>query len=116
MHKRKKGKKLGRVASQRTALLKNLAGALIMNEHITTTQTHAKVLRPYIEKLITHARRHNLHGLRLILKKLPEEAAMKVYNEISTRYAERNGGYTRIIKVMRRNSDGARMARIEFVQ
>lgn len=96
-------------------MLKSLVSSLILNESIKTTETKAKVIKPLVEKLITKAKKQNIHNLRLIRKKLSSEASMKLYKEISQRYIERVGGYTRIIKLPRRFSDAAKMAKIEFV-
>lgn len=115
MKKRKKGKKFGRVTSQRKAMLKGLANSLILNGSIKTTEVKAKEIRPFVEKLITKAKKQDIHNLRTIRKYLSKEATMKLYKEISIQYNERKGGYARIIKLPKRVSDGAKMAKIELV-
>ena len=112
----KKGRKFGRKRGQRKAFLKSLANSLISHGRILTTEARAKELRSFVERLVTYAKKQNLTGLRLILKKLPKASAYKLYHEIAPRYLDRTGGYTRIIKVTkRRQGDGAKMAYIEFV-
>ncbi len=111
----KKGRKLNRVAKQRKALLKALAVALIENEKIVTTEAKAKELRPYIEKFITRAKEKSVANIRYINRFLPERSSKKLFDEVAKRYTERNGGYTRIIKLPPRKSDSAKMAKIEFV-
>lgn len=81
-----------------------------------TTVARAKELKPIVERFITYGKKQNLHALRLLMKKLPREAAYKVYHEIAPRYLERKGGYTRIVKQSKRRvHDGSKMAYIEFV-
>jgi len=112
----KKGRKFGRKRGQRKAFLKSLANNLISHGKILTTEERAKELKAFVERLITYGKRQNLASLRLILKKLPKSSAYKLYHEIAPRYLNRAGGYTRIIKLTkRRQSDGAKMAYIEFV-
>ena len=115
MRHRKKGRKFGRTRDQRRALLKTLAGSLIVHEKIRTTQAKAKELRQVIEPLVTKARRHTLADYRLLLGRLPSRAAKKLFDELAARYQDRSGGYTRVVKTGRRVGDGARMAIIEFV-
>jgi large subunit ribosomal protein L17 len=116
MRHRKKKKILDRKRDQRKALLKNLASALVKYEKIKTTLAKAKFLRPKIEKLITIGKKNDLTSRRrLIAFFQDEEIVKKILNEISPRYKERKGGYTRIIKAEKRKSDGAQMAIIEFV-
>lgn len=115
MRKRKKGKKFGRVKEQRKALLKSLASSLILHKKIKTTETKAKELRRFVEPLITKAKVGDLHKRRLVRKYLSETTTKKLFAEIAPLYKERAGGYTRIIKLAPRDSDGARMAQIEFV-
>ena len=111
-----KGRKLGLTRGKRKAFLKTLAGNLIKKERILTTEARAKEVRPLVERFISYGKRRNLQGLRLLLQKLPKEAAFKVYYEISPRYESRRGGYVRIVKrVSVRRGDGAKMATIEFV-
>ena len=93
-----------------------LASNFIMREHIETTDVRAREVRRLVEKLITVAKKKRLSDLRLLLQRLPKEAANKLYYEIGPKYAERKGGYTRIIKSGRyRVRDGSKVARIEFV-
>ena len=99
MKHRISGRKLNRSSSHRKALFKNLAAALIKHEQITTTLPKAKDLRPLVEKMITIGKKGTLHARRQLISKLPKTADFnKVMNELSERYKERNGGYTRIIK------------------
>jgi large subunit ribosomal protein L17 len=97
-------------------MLANLTTSLIYQERITTTITKAKVLRPYVEKLISKARRGDLHARRQVLRHITDtEAVTILFDEIAPRYAERPGGYTRIVRVGQRRGDGAERAIIEFV-
>lgn len=115
MRKRKKGKKFGRVAEQRKALLKSLASSLILHGKIKTTETKAKELRRFVEPLVTKAKVGDLHRRRLVRIWLTAPVTKKLFDEIAPSYKERPGGYTRITKLPPRVSDGARMAVIEFV-
>ncbi|BEU99777.1 50S ribosomal protein L17 [Novosphingobium olei] len=109
-------RKLGRTSSHRIALLRNLAAALIKHEQITTTVPKAKELRPYLEKLITLAKKGGLSNRRLAHARLLDEAQeKKLFEVLAARYADRNGGYTRIIKAGYRASDAAPIAVIELV-
>lgn len=95
----KAGRKLGRNATHRVALMRNLARALFTHERITTTVEKAKALRPFAEKLITLAREDSLHARRLVLSRLPDkEVVHKLFADIGPRFKDRPGGYTRIIK------------------
>ena len=110
------GRKLQRTSAHRTALFRNMSAALIKHEQITTTVAKAKELRPYIEKLITLAKRGGLANRRLAQSRLLDETQLKqLFDVIATRYADRAGGYTRVIKAGIRASDAAPMAIIEFV-
>ena len=115
----KRGRKLNRTASHRSALLSNLASSFIMHKQITTTQPKAKELRSFAERLITYAKKDSLHGRRLIMSKIIGKNSKKVanllMNEIGPQYNARNGGYTRIIKLDNRKNDNAEMCLIEFV-
>jgi large subunit ribosomal protein L17 len=111
----KKGKKFHRGKGQRKALFKGLLNNLITKEKIETTEIKAKEIRKMAEKLITTGKKQNLSGLRLLSSRLPKKAALKVYYELSPRYQNRNGGFTRITKSRIRKNDGAKMAIIEFV-
>ena len=110
-------RKFGRVRSQRNALLKSLAINLIVREKIKTTEAKAKELRPYVEKLVTKAKKNDLAGRRLVRSKLfGRGREMKnLFEVIGPRYANKSGGYTRIFKLGVRKADGAKMAIIEFV-
>jgi large subunit ribosomal protein L17 len=97
-------------------MLANLAASLIEEEQIHTTLTRAKVLRPYVEKMITKAKRGDLHARRLVLRRIQDtQVVTKLFDDVGPRYAERPGGYTRIIKLGPRRGDGAEMAKIELV-
>ena len=115
----KRGRKLNRTASHRSALLSNLASSFIMHKQITTTQPKAKELRSFAERLITYAKKDSLHGRRLILKNIKGKLNKKIANilihELAPNYKDRNGGYTRIIKLDNRKNDNAPMCIIEFV-
>jgi len=115
MYKRKKARRLKRDKAQRKALMKSLVSSLVIHKKITTTETKAKELKKFIEPLITKAKTQDLHKRRLVRKYLSEKITKKLFNEIAPLYKERPGGYTRIIKISPRNSDGAKMAVIEFV-
>ena len=110
------GRKLQRASGHRTALLRNLAAALIKHEQITTTVPKAKELRPYVEKLITLAKRGGLSNRRLAHSRLLDDAQLaKLFDVLATRYADRAGGYCRVIKAGIRASDAAPIAIIELV-
>ena len=116
MRHRVGGRKLGRTSSHRSAMFRNMAAALIKHEQITTTLPKAKELRPYVEKLITLAKKGGLSNRRLAHSRLLDDAQLtKLFDVLAARYADRNGGYTRIIKAGIRASDAAAMAVIEFV-
>ena len=109
-------RKLGRTSSHRIAMLRNMAAALIKHEQITTTLPKAKELRPYVEKLITLAKHGGLSNRRLAhARMLDETQEKKLFEVLAGRYADRSGGYTRIIKAGYRASDAAPMAVIELV-
>jgi large subunit ribosomal protein L17 len=116
MRHRVGGRKLQRTASHRAALFRNQAAALVKHEQITTTLAKAKELRPYVEKLVTLAKKGGLSNRRLAHSRLMDDTQLKkLFDVIGPRYAERAGGYTRIIKAGIRASDAAPMAIIEFV-
>jgi large subunit ribosomal protein L17 len=110
------GRKLQRASGHRTALLRNMAAALIKHEQIQTTLPKAKELRPYVEKLITLAKRGGLSNRRLAHSRLMDETQeQKLFAVLAERYAGREGGYSRVIKAGFRGSDAAPMAIIELV-
>ena len=116
MPKPKKGARLGGSPAHQRKILANLAASLIEEERITTTETRAKQLRPYVEKMVTKARRGDLHARRLVLRKIQDTSVVtKLFDDVAPRYADRPGGYTRIVKLGPRRGDGAEMAIIEFV-
>ncbi|MEA1014853.1 50S ribosomal protein L17 [Sphingomonas sp. LY54] len=116
MRHRVAGRKLQRTSSHRAALFRNMAAALIKHEQITTTTAKAKELRPYVEKLITLAKKGGLSNRRLAHARLLDETQLKkLFDVLATRYADRNGGYARIIKAGIRASDAAPIAIIELV-
>jgi len=109
-------RKLSRKSGHRKALFRNMAAALIKHEQIMTTVPKAKELRPYMEKLITLAKRGGLSNRRLAMTRLQDETQLKkLFDVLAERYSDREGGYTRIIKAGPRASDSAEMAVIEFV-
>ena len=110
------GRKLQRTSAHRIALLRNMSAALIKHEQITTTTPKARELRPYLEKLITLAKKGGLSNRRLAHARLLDETQeKKLFEVLAARYADREGGYTRIIKAGIRGSDAAPMAVIELV-
>jgi large subunit ribosomal protein L17 len=118
MRHRNQGRKLGRTASHREAMFANMAAALIKHEQIKTTLPKAKELRPIVEKLVTLSRRgaSDLHARRQALSQIKDETQVKkLFDVLGPRYAERPGGYTRVLKAGYRYGDSAQMAFIEFV-
>ena len=116
MRHRKKGRQLSRTRSHRKATLRNLVTALFRHGRIETTTAKAKELRPYAERLITLARRGDLHARRLASQKIQDRQVLGVlFDDIAPRYAERPGGYTRILKLGNRKGDSAEMSLIELV-
>ncbi|HZG09964.1 MAG TPA: 50S ribosomal protein L17 [Allosphingosinicella sp.] len=116
MRHRIAGRKLQRTSSHRTAMFRNMAAALIKHEQITTTVAKAKELRPYVEKLITLAKKGGLSNRRLAhARMLDDTQLVKLFDTLAPRYADRAGGYTRIIKAGTRASDAAPIAIIELV-
>ena len=115
----KKGRKLNRTASHRKALMSNMACSLIKHKHITTTLPKAKEVQKYVERLVTYAKKNNVHGRRLILKKVKgsykKEIANTLIHDIAPNYDGRSGGYTRIIKLGNRKNDDAKVSMLEFV-
>lgn len=113
----KKGPRLGSNPSHQGQMLSNLALSLFEHERVKTTETKAKMLRPYAERLITKAKKGDVHNRRQVLSSIEDRAVVhKLFAEIAPRFAERNGGYTRILKLGPRNGDGAPMALIELVE
>jgi large subunit ribosomal protein L17 len=116
MPRPKRGKRLGGSPSHQRKILANLTADLIVYEQVTTTQAKAKMLRPYAEKVITKARRGDLHARRTVLKKINNsEVVTKLFDDVAPRYADRPGGYLRITKLGPRRGDGAEMAKVELV-
>ena len=116
MRKRKKGRKLNREKDQRRALLKTLASALLWREKIKTTEAKAKEVSSFVEKFITLAKKKDLASQRRLAQFFPPPLVKKLIDEIAPRYQARKGGYTRIVKLGRRKSDGASMAFIELIK
>ena len=111
-----KGKKLNRTSSHRKALFKNMAQAIIKHEQIITTLPKAKTMKPIVEKLITLAKKGSLHAKRQAYSKLRDDKMVtKLFGTLATRYADRSGGYTRVLKAGYRYGDAAAMAVIELV-
>ena len=109
-------RKLGRTTSHRTAMFANMAASLIKHEQIVTTLPKAKELRPFVEKLVTLAKRGDLHARRIAISRVrDQDQVRKLFDTIASRYAERNGGYIRIMKAGYRYGDNAPLAVIEFV-
>src|SRR5260370_27066741 len=118
-------RKLGRVTDHRIALLRNQATALIRYEHLTTTVPKAKELRPFVERLITVAKRglaggdaqgHTLNARRLVMRDVQDrEVVTKLFDTIAPRFASRGGGYTRLLRVGFRKGDSAEVAQVELV-
>jgi len=116
MRHRKTVIKLGRTAAHRNAVLSNLAASLFEKKHIQTTEIKAKAVRGYSERLITLAKRKSLHARRIAFRFLHRKQAVHVlFDEIAPRFTDRNGGYTRVVKLGQRPGDGAPMAVIELV-
>jgi large subunit ribosomal protein L17 len=109
-------RKFGRTTDQRRAFIKGLAANLVINEKIKTTEARAKELRSFAERLVTYAKKNDIAGRRRVAGILPKAAEKKLVKEIAPRYQDRKGGYTRIIRLGQRMSDGAKMAFIEFVK
>ena len=110
------GRKLQRTSAHRAAMFRNMSASLIKHEQITTTVAKAKELRPYVEKLVTLAKRGGLANRRLANSRLLDDTQLKkLFDVLAERYKDRNGGYTRVIKAGIRASDAAPIAIIEFV-
>ena len=119
MRHQKKGRKLNRTASHRKALFSNLAASLVIHKKIRTTDAKGKELRTYIERLVTYAKRGDVHGRRLIQKRITGKRGKEIANilihDIAPAYADRHGGYTRLIKLNNRKNDNAPVTLIEFI-
>jgi len=116
MRHRKSGRKLGRKAAHRKALMSNLSMALILNKKIKTTDPKAKELRSFIEPLITRAKKGDVHSRRQVLKSITHKPTVReLFDVIAPAFSERNGGYTRITKLGFRDNDCAPISTIEFV-
>ncbi len=107
-------RKLGRTRKVRKALLNSLARSLVLSEKIKTTEPKAKEIRPLVERLVTYGKKGTVAANRLMVERIGKTAAKKM-TELAKRYASKSGGYLRIIKAGRRDSDGASIAYIEFV-
>ncbi|MFC2079595.1 50S ribosomal protein L17 [Candidatus Bipolaricaulota bacterium] len=117
MRHRRTVDKIGMVKGHRRSVLANLATGLIMNERVDTTFTRAKASQRFSERLITLARRGDLHARRIAFSRIRDKAAVtKLFDELGPRFKERNGGYTRVIKLGPRRGDGAEMARLMLVE
>ena len=116
MRHRVAGRKLGRTTEHRIALLRNLSTELFRHERIQTTLAKARELRPFAEKLVTLSKKETLHARRLVGRHIHDRAVVsKLFDTLAARYAERPGGYTRILKLGPRRGDNAEMALIELV-
>ena len=116
MPKPRKGPRLGSGPAHQRLMLGGQAASLFTHEGITTTEAKAKALRPVAERLITFAKRGDVAARRQVLKVVPDrDVVHKLFSEIGPRFAQRNGGYTRILKLGQRKGDGAPMARIELL-
>lgn len=116
MRHARKGRKLSLKRGKRRSFVKILIHNLIMENRIETTEARAKEIKPRVEKLVTIAKKNNLAALRLLVRRIPKDAAYKLYHEIAPQYKERKGGYTRVTKTMRtRKRDASKKAIIEFV-
>lgn len=116
MNKRKEGRKFNRLADQRKSLLNKLASEIFKREKIKTTEAKAKELRRLAEKMITKAKKGDLSTTRYLLRFLPAKTVKRLVSEIAPRYQSRPGGYTRMIKLGPRKSDGAKMSIVELIK
>ena len=110
-----RGRKLGRTTAHRRALFRNQLASLFEHERITTTLQKAKELRPIAEKMVTQGKRDTLHARRQVQRWVSRHLVQKIFDDIAPRFADRPGGYTRILKLGPRKGDGAEMALIELV-
>jgi large subunit ribosomal protein L17 len=117
MRHRKKGRSLGRTAEHKEALLRNMATSLFRHGRIKTTEAKARALRPYAERLITKAKQGDLHARRQVLAKLRDrDVVAYLFDDIGPRFADRNGGYTRMLKLGPRKGDNAPMVLVELTE
>ena len=117
MRHRRSGRKFGRPTAQRRAMYRNMVTDLLRHETIKTTHAKSKTIGPLAEKMITHAKKGDLHNRRLAAAFLTDKSVLaKTFDELAERYRDRNGGYTRIIKLGKRGGDSADMALIELVE
>jgi large subunit ribosomal protein L17 len=111
-----KGRQLSRTSSHKRAMLRNMVTSLFQHDRVVTTEAKAKELRPYAERLITLARRGDLHARRQVERRIKDrEVSGRLFKEIGPRFQSRPGGYTRIVKLGHRVGDGAELARIELL-
>ena len=116
MPRPKKGARLGGSPQHQRKILANMTAQLVVHGRVTTTHAKARTVRPYAEKIITKARRGDLHARRLVLAKIGDnDVVTKLFEEVGPRYADRPGGYTRITKLGPRRGDASEMAVIELV-
>ena len=116
MHHRKKGRRFNRTAEHRKAMMRNLATSLFLHGRVETTTAKAKELRRYAEPLITKAKRGDLHARRQVARRISDDVALaRLFDELGPRFAERPGGYTRVLHLGHRPGDAAEMAIIELV-
>ncbi len=116
MRHRAKGRQLSRTSGHKRAMLNNMAASLLAHDRVVTTEAKAKELRPFVERLITLARRGDLHARRQVERRIKDRAVTgKLFKELGPRFAARPGGYTRIVKLRSRVGDGAELARIELL-
>lgn len=116
MRKLKQGRKLSRRRNQRKALLKSLASALFLHNKMKTTKAKAKEVSMFAEKCLTRAKKGDLNSRRILLKYFSKDLVKKLIDDIGPKYKDRKGGYTRIIKLGPRKSDGAKMVIIELIE
>jgi large subunit ribosomal protein L17 len=116
MRHNQSGRKLSRRSNHRRAMLRNLAMSLVKSGRLKTTDAKAKELRPFVERLITFARRGDLHARRIVLSRLGDTLSVKkLFDELGPRFKDRNGGYTRILKLGFRSGDNSPVSLIEFI-
>lgn len=117
MRHRRKGRKLNRTAAHRRAMFRNMVTSLVEHESIRTTEVKAKAVRPLAERMITLAKRGDLHARRQVLRVIRNrEMVKKLFDVIAPRYVDRNGGYIRVIKLGERRGDGASMAVLQLME